>query len=442
MTRQLHFNVFILPRGHHEAAWRHPESAKLPESDIGVYQWVANTAEKGLLDSVFIADGLALTPDYERAPISWTEPLTALGALASTTKNIGLIATASTSYTEPFNLARQFASIDHISAGRVGWNIVTTWQADAAKNYGGGTMVGHGERYARAEEYLQAIKGLWNGWADDAVINDPATGAYLNMDRIRPVNHQSEHYSVAGPLNLPRGPQGHPVLVQAGSSPSGRQFAARHAEAIFNVSAKKSTAQEFYKDIKAKITAAGRRPEQTHVLPGLSTIIGGTEQEAQRKADELGELIDIEVGRRRLSNRFGGHDFTHLPVDEPLSVDDFPDPSTVETVRSRTEVMVDLVRKERLTLRQLLTRMAQARGHLNVIGTPEQCADLIEDWFKDGAADGFNLMPPLMPVMLVDFIEQVVPILQKRGLFRTSYEGTTLRDHYGLDRPKSSFDEA
>lgn len=440
MTRQLHFNVFILPRAHHEAAWRHPESSKLPSTDIGVYKWVANTAEKGLLDSIFIADGLALTPDYERAPVSWTEPLTALGALSSTTTNIGLIATASTSYTEPFNLARQFASMDHISGGRVGWNIVTTWQADAANNYGGAEMVGHGERYARAEEYLQAVKGLWNSWADDAVVNDPKTGVYLNMDRIKPVNHHSQNYHVAGPLNMPRGPQGHPVLVQAGSSPSGRQFAARHAEAIFNVSAEKSTAQDFYKDIKSRIAEAGRRTDQTHVLPGLSTIIGGTEEEAQKMADELGDLIDIEVGRRRLSNRFGGHDFTHLPVDEPLSADDFPDPSTIETVRSRTEVMVDLVRKERLTLRQLLKRMAQARGHLNLIGTPEQCADVIEDWFTDGAADGFNLMPPLMPMMLEAFVDEVIPILQKRGLFRTAYEGSTLREHYGLERPKSWFE--
>lgn len=440
MTRQLHFNVFIMARGHHEAAWRHPETQKLPKSDIGAYKWIAQTAEKGLLDSVFIADGLALTPDFERAPCAWTEPMTALGTLAEVTDKIGLIATASTSYTEPYNLARQFGSVDHISNGRAGWNIVTSWTASAAPNYGAAPMVGHEERYARAEEYLQAVKGLWNGWADDAVINDPASGAYLNMDRIKPVNHDSEHYHVEGPLNMPRCPQGYPVLVQAGSSPSGRAFAARHAEAIFNVSMEKSTAQEFYTDIKAKIADVGRRPEHTLILPGLSTIIGGTEEEAQKRADELGDLIDIEVGLRRLSNRFGGHDFSHLPTDEPLSVDDFPDPSTVETVRSRTEVMVGLVRRDRLTLRQLLRKMAEARGHLNVIGTPEQCADVIVDWFQDGAADGFNLMPPLMPMMLEAFCDEVVPILQKRGLFRTEYEGTTLRDHYGLDRPKSSFD--
>lgn len=440
MKRQLHFNVFILPRGHHEASWRHPETAKMPATDIGVYQWIANTAEKGLLDSVFIADGLALTPDFERTPVAWTEPLTALGALAVSTKNIGLIATASTSYSLPYNLARQFASIDHMSGGRVGWNIVTTWQATAAANYGAAKMVDHSERYSRAEEYLQAVKGLWNSWADDAVINDPKNGIYLNMDRIKPVNHHSENYHVEGPLNMPRGPQGHPVLVQAGSSPSGRQFAARHAEAIFNVSMEKAPAQEFYKDIKAKIAAQGRAPEQTLILPGMSTIIGGTEEEAQKIADELGDLIDVEVGRRRLSNRFGGHDFSHLPLDEPLSVDDFPDLSTVETVKSRTEVMVGLVRRDRLTLRQLVRKMAEARGHLNVIGTPEQCADLIEDWFTTGAADGFNLMPPLMPMMLEAFVDEVVPILQKRGLFRTAYEGNTLRDHYGLDKPKSWFD--
>lgn len=441
MKRQLHFNVFVMNRGHHESAWRHPEAEKMPSTDFGVYQWIAKTAEKGLLDSIFIADALSLTPDIALQSINWCEPLTTLGALSVTTENIGLIATASTTYSEPYNLARQFSSVDRMSGGRVGWNIVTSWAASAAKNFGDGKMMGHDERYVRAEEYLQVMKALWSSWADDAIINDPKKGIYLDADKIKPINHHGEYYYVDGPLNLPRSEQGHPVLVQAGSSPAGRQFASRHAEAIFNVSPDKAPAQEFYKDLKSRIKAQGRRPEQTLILPGMSAIIGGTEKEAHDVADELGELLDLEVGLRRLSNRFGGYDFSHLPLDEPLSVDDFPDPETVETVRSRTEVMVGMVRRERLTMRQLIKKMSISRGHLSLIGTPEQIADEIEDWFTDGAADGFNFMPSLMPVMLEAFVDQVIPILQKRGLFRTEYTGNTLRDHYGLERPKSWFDQ-
>jgi len=244
---------------------------------------------------------------------------------------------------------------------------------------------------------------------------------------------------VAGPLNVPRGPQGRPVLVQAGSSDTGRRFAARHAEAVFTAHMEKATAQAFYADLKALVADAGRAADQAHILPGLSPMIGGTEAEAQRLAQELNDLADPEIGRKRLSARFGGHDFSHLPLDTPLSPEDFPDPATVEAARSRTELIVNLVRREKPTLRQLLSKMAGARGHFTYAGTPEQVADLIVDWFSDGAADGFNLMPPVLPGMLDAFIDEVIPILQRRGLFRTAYEGEMLRDHYGLDYPESRF---
>ena len=437
--RQLHLNLFIQSRGHHEASWRHPASSPRALSDIAYYREVAQRAEAGLFDSIFLADQLALADTVAHAASTWLEPITALGALAASTSRIGLIATASTTYSEPFNLARQFASLDHISGGRVGWNIVTSWLAAAARNYGGAGQVSHADRYARGEEFVAVVKALWDSWADDAVLDDRAGGRYAHAERIRPIDHAGEHYRVAGPLNMPRGPQGRPVFVQAGSSDTGRRFAARHAEAVFTAQMEKNTAQEFYADLKALVVAEGRAPGQALILPGLSPVIGATEAEARRLARELADLADPEVGRKRLSGRFGGHDFSHLALDKPLAPEDFPDPGMVEAARSRTEVIVGLVRREKPTLRQLLAYLAGARGHYTTAGTPEQIADLIEDWFGDGAADGFNVMPPLLPSMLDVFIAEVIPLLQKRGLFRTAYEGRTLREHFGLARPESKF---
>lgn len=438
MTRQLHLNLFIHGRGHHEAAWRHPKSSPLALTDIRYHQDLAARAEAALFDSIFFADQLANPDDVASAPRAWLEPVTTLGALSVSTKRIGLIATASTTYTEPFNLARQYASLDHMSNGRIGWNIVTSWSVQAAKNFGGSGQVSHADRYERAEEFMTVVKGLWDSWADDAVLDDRDSGRYAQPDRIRPIAHHGEHYDVMGPLNIPRCPQGRPVLVQAGSSDTGRAFAARHAEAIFTAHLEKETAQAFYADVKARAKTSGRNPDQVVILPGLSPMIAGTEAEARRLADELNNLADPEVGRTRLSGRFGGHDFSHLPLDKPLSPEDFPDPGSVEAARSRTEVIVGLVRREQPTLRQLLAKLAGARGHYTFAGTPEQVANFIEEWFREGAADGFNIMPPVLPWMFDVFAAEVVPILQKRGMFRTGYEGTTLRDHYGLARPSGS----
>jgi FMN-dependent oxidoreductase (nitrilotriacetate monooxygenase family) len=377
--------------------------------------------------------------DVARAPRTWLEPITALAALAGATSRIGLIATCSTTYTEPFNLARQFASLDHITGGRVGWNIVTTWLATASGNFGGQGPLSHADRYDRAEDYLRVVTGLWDSWSDDAVLDDRASGQYARAGGIRAVQHAGAHYRVAGPLNVPRGPQGRPVFVQAGSSETGRRFAARHAEAVFTAQMEKATAKDFYGDLKRLVAGAGRAPEQVLILPGLSPVIGSTEADAHRLARELNDLSDPEVGRKRLSGRFGGHDFSHLPLDRMLSPEDFPDPATVDAARSRTEVIIGLVRREKPTLRQLLGYMAGARGHFVTAGTPEQIADLIEDWFRDGAADGFNLMPPILPAMLEVFVADVVPVLQRRGLFRTAYAGETLRAHYGLARPDVRF---
>ena len=441
MKRQLHLNLFIHGRGHHEASWRHPASSPLALTDIRYYQDLAQRAEAARFDSVFFADQLALGGDVAQAPRTWLEPITVLAALATATSRVGLIATASTTYTEPFNLARQFASIDHISNGRAAWNIVTSWLATAAENYGGGGQVSHADRYARGEEFMTVVKGLWDSWAADAVVDDRSSGIYARRERIRRIDHRGDFYTVAGPLNLPRCPQGRPVLVQAGSSDTGRRFAARHAEAVFTAHMAKTTAQEFYADLKTLAKAEGRNPDHVLILPGLSPMIAGTEKEAQRLLREVNDLTDPEVGRKRLSGRFGGHDFSHLPLDRPLSPADFPAPDSVEAARSRTEVILNLVRRDRPTLRQLLGYLAGARGHFVTAGTPEQIAELIEDWFADGAADGFNIMPPLLPAQLEIFGSEVIPILQRRGLFRTEYSGATLRDHYGLPAPPSVFDD-
>jgi len=439
MTRQLHLNLFIQSRGHHEAAWNHPDASPMALTDVRYYQDLARRAEAGLFDSIFFADQLAMSADMARTGRVWLEPVTLLAAIAVATERIGLIATASTTYCEPFNLARQFASVDHISNGRAAWNIVTTWLAPVARNFGDAGQHGHADRYVMAEEFVEVVKDLWDSWADDAVIDDRANGVYARPERIRAIDHKGAHYAVAGPLNLPRCPQGRPVLVQAGSSDAGRGFAARHADAVFTAHLEKTTAQEFYADMKQRVAAAGRPVDQVLILPGLNPMIASTEAEAKRMAQELDELGDPEIGRRTLSSRFGGHDFSHLPLDTPLTPDDFPDPATNDSGVSRAEVIIGIVRSEGLTLRQLLARLAGARGHFTFAGTPEQAADLIEDWYRDGAADGFNVMPPLFPTMLDIFIEQVIPILQRRGLFRTVYEGNTLREHYGLERPVGRF---
>ncbi len=439
MDKRMHLNLFIHSRGHHEASWRHPKSSPKALTDISYFIEAAKTAERGLFDSIFLADTLVVNDDVAQAARTWLEPISTLGALAMATEKIGLIATASTTYMEPFNLARQFASLDHVSAGRIGWNIVTTWSVPAARNFGDNNQVSHADRYIRAEEYVNVTKALWDSWSDDAVIDNRASGLYARAEGIRPIDHMGDYYQVAGPLNVPRCPQGRPVLVQAGSSEVGREFAARHAEAVFTAHLEMGPAVDFYKDLKSRAKAQGRDPDGVVILPGFSPIIAGTEAEAKKIAQELDELADVEVGRKRLTGRFGGCDFSHLPLDRPLTTDDFPDPATVQAARSRTEVIVGMVAREKPTLRQLLARLAGARGHFIFAGTPEQVADELEAWFKSGAADGFNLMPPIIPWMLEVFVEEVVPLLQQRGLFREEYKGTMLRDHYGLERPGALF---
>lgn len=435
MPRHIHLNLFIHGRGHHEAGWRHPGATRRALTDIDYFVELAKIAEAGLFDSLFLADALALADSAEHVATAQLEPITTLAALAHTTQRIGLIATASTTYTEPYNLARQFASLDHITRGRVGWNIVTSWVGGAGPNFGYDRQIEHAERYARAHEFLDTVTALWDSWADDAIVDDVASGRFVDPSRVRAVEHRGDFHRVRGPLNLPRGPQGWPVLVQAGSSAAGKQFAGKYAEAVFTAHLDKASAVAFYRELKAAAVAHGRRPEQVVILPGLSAAIGSTDAEGRALLEELNGLTDVSVGLARLSDRFGGYDFSRLPLDQPLSVDDFPDPATVQAAQSRAAVITGLVARERPTLRRLLHSLAGARGHFATAGSPEHVADIIQDWVESGAADGFNVMPPVLPAQLEVFVEHVVPILQKRGLFRTSYEADTLRGHYGLARP-------
>lgn len=436
MKRRLHLNLFIYGRGHHEAAWRHPRSSPLSPMNIDHYIDCARKAEAAHFDSIFLADVLNLPPDVDSSARLWLEPLTALAAIAHATSRIGLIGTASTSHTEPFNLARQFSSLDHISRGRAGWNIVTSFSIAGSRNFGATGRLSHSDRYDKGEEFVRVAKALWNSWGDDAVVDNRETGLFVRKDRVQAIHHKGDSYQVDGPLNLPRSPQGWPVLVQAGSSDTGKAFAARHAEAVFTAHIEKASAQAFYRDIKDRVVSAGRSTTQLLVLPGISAMIGGTEAEALRLQQELNELADPMVGLTRLSDRFDGHDFTHLKLDRLLRVEDFPDPARNESSRGRTQLIVGAVAREGLTMRQLLAKLAGARGHFVMAGTPEQIADTIEDWADNGAADGFNVMPPILPWMLEAFTTEVVPILKRRGRFRTDYEGPTLRDHYGLKRPE------
>jgi N-acetyl-S-(2-succino)cysteine monooxygenase len=435
--RQLHLNTFIHDIGHHEAAWRLPESDPFASTDVNHYIRIAQIAEAAKFDSIFFADGPVLFGDPAHRPAGILEPLTLLAAIAVQTRRIGLIATASTSYKEPYDLARSFASIDHISHGRAGWNIVTTAGDEAARNFGRDGQALHRKRYARADEFVDVITRLWDSWEDDARLGDKQTGVFADGDKIHTINHVGEYFRVAGPLNAPRPPQGWPVLVQAGSSLDGRAFAGRWAEAVFTAQRTLPEAQEFYADLKARTVASGRRPEDIVILPGVVPFLGSTEAEARAREDEFTQQIIPANGLRMLSHFFG-IDLTSADLDKPLP--EVPVEDDIEGHKSRSTLVANLARSERLTVRQLLGKLGGGRGHRTFTGTPEQLADDLELWFKQGGADGFNIMPPALPRELEVFAEQVVPILRKRGLFRTDYEGETLRDLYGLQRPANRLD--
>ncbi|MEV2212627.1 LLM class flavin-dependent oxidoreductase [Streptomyces sp. NPDC050997] len=433
-ARQLHLNAFLMNTGHHEASWRLPESDPYAHVSLAHYVHLAKIAERGTFDSLFLADGPQLWGTVAQRPAGALEPLTLLTALATATEHIGLIATASTSYNSPYNLARKFASLDIVSGGRAGWNIVTTAGEEAARNFGLDAEPAHAERYARACEFLDVALKLWDSWEDDAIVADKATGVWGDDTKIHPPRHQGTYFSVEGALNVPRSPQGYPLLVQAGSSQDGKAFAARYAEAVFTAQQTIEDAQAFYADLKARTAQAGRDPEHIKVLPGIVPVIGSTEAEALANERVLEDHIVYTHGVDRLERLLQLEPGT-LELDAPLPAD-LPPESAIEGARSRYTLIVELARRERLTVRQLVGRLGGGRGHLTFAGTPEQVADAIETWFTHGAADGFNIMPAVLPSGLDLFVHHVVPILRDRGLLRTDYgPRRTLRERYGLPRP-------
>lgn len=437
-ARQMKLGAFLMATGHHVAAWRHPEVPADAGLDFKHYRHVARVAEAAKFDALFVADSVAAaTGDIAScmARSDHFEPLTLLSALSAVTEHIGLIATATTTYNEPYHVARKFASLDHLSGGRAGWNLVTSDAAAEAQNFGRAEHVGHAERYSRAREFHQVVTGLWDSWADDAFTRDKASGEYYDPGRLHVLNHQGEHFSVKGPLNVARSPQGQPVVVQAGSSEVGRDLAAQTAEVVFTAQTSLASAQAFYADLKDRLSAYGRAVDSLKIMPGVFIVVAETEALAKAKFESFQELVEPRVGVALLGRMLGNFDLSGYPLDGPL-----PElPLTDSGQRSRQKLLTELADQENLTLAQLGRRIAGGRGHYSLIGTPEQLADELQRWFEQGAADGFNVLVPHLPGGLEDVARLLVPELQRRGLFRTEYEGTTLRENLGLQRPAYRF---
>ncbi|MBW0447718.1 LLM class flavin-dependent oxidoreductase [Paraburkholderia phenoliruptrix] len=433
----LRLGAFLYPAGHHIAAWRHPNA----QADAGVnfrhYVQLAKLAETAKFDLVFLADGAGTRGDnvefLSRTAHSYVaqfEPITLLSALAAVTERIGLVATASTSFNEPFHIARKFASLDHISGGRAGWNLVTSSSEHEAKNFNRDKHFDHSERYERAAEFAEVTAALWDSWEDDAFVRDKTAGRFFDPAKRHVLNHKGRFFQVRGPLNVARSPQGRPVVVQAGSSEAGRDLAARTAEVIFTAQRTLQDAIDFYADVKGRLQAYGRHPDDLKIMPGVLPIVGRTESEAKEKFEELQSLVDPKVGLALISTLTGGFDLSAYPLDGPI-----PQLPETNASKSRQALTLELARRENLTLRQLYLRVAGARGHWQLVGTPTQIVDQLEERFANFGADGFNVMPPVLPDGLTDFVELIVPELRRRGLFRKEYEGRTLRENLGLRHP-------
>lgn len=440
--RQLKLGAFLMSPGHHVAAWRHPDAQADLGRDFAAYARIAQQAEAAQFDAVFLADVLAVGDTSEStgarsARSAYFEPLTLLSALAAVTQRIGLIGTASTSFNEPFNLARKFASLDLISHGRAGWNLVTSNTQAEADNFGGSQHLAHDARYERAEEFVDVVRKLWQSWEADAFVYDKASGQYYDPARLHVPRHQGTHFQVKGPLHVAPSPQGHPVVVQAGSSGPGIALAARTAELVFTAQRTLPEAQAFYRQLKEQAIAYGRHPDDIKVMPGIFPVVAPSRTEAQEKFEALQQLIHPQVGIKLLSDMLGGFDLSGYPPDGPL-----PPLPLSNGGQSRQQLLIELARRENLNILELARKTAGARGHWQVVGTPADIADQLEAYFREGGADGFNIMPPTLPGGLTDFIDAVLPELRRRNLFRHQYEGQTLRENLGLPTPRPLADTA
>jgi len=435
--RQLKLGAFMRPVSIHTGAWRYPGAYRDANFNFEHLKRFAQTLERGRFDAFFMADHLALlNMPLEALKRSHTatsfEPFTLLSALSQVTERIGLVATASTSFEEPFHVARRFASLDHLSGGRAGWNIVTTSNPDAALNFGLDEHLEHDRRYQRAREFYDVVTGLWDSWADDAFVRDAQSGEYFDPQRLRRLDHQGEFFRVRGPLHIARPPQGWPVIVQAGASEAGRQLAAETAEVIFAAHGSLADGQAFYADVKQRMDRLGRPREHLKILPGVLVVVGDTLEEARAIRAKLDSLVHYESAIASLSIALG-HDVSGLDPERPLP----PIPQTNASHTSRERVL-QLAEREGLNVRQLAQRVGGYAG-LAFVGTAQSIADEMQEWLESQGSDGFNVMFPWLPGGLDAFVEKVVPELQRRGIFRHEYEGTTLREHLGLPRPENRF---
>jgi FMN-dependent oxidoreductase (nitrilotriacetate monooxygenase family) len=422
----------------HTAAWRYPGAYPDANFNFQHLKRFAQTLERGKFDAFFMADHQALLNMPIQAlkrsgTVTSFEPLTLLPALAVVTEHLGLIATASTTYNEPYHVARRFASLDHLSGGRAGWNLVTSGNPHEAMNFGREEHVEHDARYHRAREFFDVVTGLWDSWADDAFIRDVESGVYFDPAKLHTLNHKGEHFNVKGPLNIARPVQGWPVIVQAGASEAGRQIAAETAEAVFTGQTSIVEARKFYADVKARMAKLGRSPDHMKILPGVFTVVGDTVDAAKAKKRKLDSLVHPDSGIASLSVALGT-DVSGFDLDGPLP--EIPESNASQSGRQR---LVDMAARDNLTVRQLAQIVGGSYGALELIGTPATIADQMEEWFSTLACDGFNVMFPYVPEGLDDFVDRVIPELQRRGLFRTEYEGKTLRENLGLPRPENRF---
>jgi len=423
----MHLGVFVLGTGNHMAGWRY-EGAFSSHMELPVMQEIARIAERGKFDLLFISDAMAMDPTDHPSFMCRFEPTTLISVLSAHAKHIGLGATVSTSFSEPFNVARMFGSIDHISDGRAAWNVVTSSNQRSALNFNLDEHLDHEFRYERANEFVDVVRGLWDCWDDGAIVADKATGRFIDPGKVRPLNHRGRFFKVRGPLNMARCPQGHPVIIQAGGSPSGLELAARTADVVFSVVQELEPAKQAYADLKGRMAKYGRPPEAISVLPGVMPIVGSSDAEAREKLAKLQSWVNTTNALTLVTSRIG-YDVTGHPLDGPV-----PPPPLSQGGRTFHNVLYEMARREGMTLRDLFNLTAAARGHWVLSGTPETIADTLEQWFVEGAADGFNILPAWFPGGFSEFVDLVVPLLQRRRLFRHDYEGATLRDHFGLPR--------
>ena len=439
---KMRLGAFFHPTGNHVAAWLHPGSQIDAGTNFQHYVQLAQTAERGKFDLMFLADAIATRDGNLQALCRWPQymayfdPLTLLAGIAAVTTHIGLVSTATTSFNEPYNLARRLASLDHMSGGRAGWNVVTSSNASEAHNFGRDAHFGHAERYARAEEFVGVAKGLWDSWDDDAFLRDRPTSMYFDPDKLHFLNHKGQNFAVRGPLNVARPPQGYPVLFQASASDTGKELAAQIAEVLFTPLHELEQAQKLYKELKDHAARYGRGPDDVLIMPGLNVVVAASEKDADEKLRYLQSMVHPDVGKELLSTALGGIDLTPYDVDEPL-----PD-HIIERELSNKNSRVSYLLKGKPTIRQMYDSFSTGRGQRTVKGTPTAIVDQMENWFQNRGVDGYLIQPPVLPASLDEFVDHIVPELQNRGLFRTEYTGSTLRENLGLRRPVSGYSSA